>query len=128
MARQYLTASRPQERAFSRAVVSSGGRTIWLAGQTATVGADGQSLAGDFDAQAKGIFAALNETLARAESSLADIVTMTVFLKDIRHGDRFVEIRRDVFRDNFPASALVMVASFAQPNALLEVQAVAVAQ
>jgi len=128
MAHQYLTASRPQQRAFSRAVVTSGGRTIWLAGQTATTDTEGRSLAGDFDAQVKGVFSALSETLTRAGSSLSDIVTMTVFLKEIRHGDRFVEIRREIFQKDFPASALVMVTAFAQPDALLEIQAVAVAQ
>jgi 2-iminobutanoate/2-iminopropanoate deaminase len=127
MAHQYLTASRPQQRAFSRAVVTEGGRTIWLAGQTATTDAEGKSLAGDFDAQARGVFSALQETLSRAGSSLSDIVTMTVFLKDIRDGDRFVEIRREIFEKDFPASALVMVTAFAQPSALLEVQAIAVA-
>ena len=37
------------------------------------------------------------------------MVTMTVFISDVRHGDRFTEIRKEVFRECFPASALIIV-------------------
>ena len=40
-------------RAFSPAVITRGGRIIWLAGQTATQDLNGKSLLGDFQGQAK---------------------------------------------------------------------------
>jgi 2-iminobutanoate/2-iminopropanoate deaminase len=109
------------QRAYSKAVITEGGKTIWLAGQTA------QDRKADFEAQVREIFDKLAETIkAVGGSGLHDMVTMTVFLKDARYGDRFVEMRREIFRENFPASALITVAGFARPETLIEVQGVAV--
>lgn len=108
-------------RAYSKAVITEGGRTIWLAGQTA-------QQPGDFESQVREIFRKLGETIAACGGSgLHDMVTMTVFLKDARYGDRFVELRREIFKgENFPASALITVTGFARPETLVEVQGVAV--
>jgi len=124
----YLEPSEFQKsRAYSPAVITQGGRTIWLAGQTATRDAQGDDISGDFDAQVKTIFALLDATLRRAGGSLADMVTMTVFINDPRHGDRFVELRRGFFADGkCPASALITVSHFARPGMLVEIQGVAV--
>jgi 2-iminobutanoate/2-iminopropanoate deaminase len=54
------------------------------------------------------------------------MVTMTVFITDARYGDRFTELRKEIFGDNFPASALITVAGLARPELLVEVQGVAV--
>jgi len=51
---------------------------------------------------------------------------MTVFITDARLGDRFVELRKEIFGDDFPASALISVAGLARPGLLVEVQGVAV--
>ena len=116
-----------KSRAFSPAVITQGGRTVWLAGQTATRDADGRDISGDFDAQTRTIFALIDATLKRVGGSLADMVTMTVFINDPRHGDRFVELRRGIFANgNFPASALITVSHFARPGMLIEIQGVAV--
>ena len=47
----------------------------------------------------------LGKTLEEAGGKLADMVTMTVFITDPRYGDRFTQLRREIFGDNFPASA-----------------------
>jgi enamine deaminase RidA (YjgF/YER057c/UK114 family) len=49
-----------------------------------------------------------------------------VFLTDGRYGPRFLELRREIFGDNFPASALITVVGLARPELLVEVQGVAV--
>jgi enamine deaminase RidA (YjgF/YER057c/UK114 family) len=125
---EYLEPSDFQKsRAFSPAVITQGGRTVWLAGQTATRDAEGRDISGDFDAQTRTIFALIDATLCRVGGSLADMVTMTVFINDPRHGDRFVELRRGIFANgNFPASALITVSHFARPGMLIEIQGVAV--
>jgi 2-iminobutanoate/2-iminopropanoate deaminase len=125
---EYLEPTEFQKsRAFSPAVITQGGRTVWLAGQTATRDAEGRDISGNFDAQTKTIFASIDATLRRVGGSLADMVTMTVFINDPRHGDRFVELRRGIFADGkFPASALITVSHFARPGMLIEIQCVAV--
>ena len=125
--RNYLKNERAQARGYSQAVVTTGGRTIWLAGQVALQDAAGRSLAADFDGQVREVFRLLGQTLEEAGASLGDMVTMTVFITDARLGDRFTELRREIFGDNFPASALITIAGLARPELLVEVQGTAVA-
>ena len=54
------------------------------------------------------------------------MVTMTVFLTDPRNHRRFTELRREILGKDFPASAAIYISHLANPNALLEIQAVAV--
>jgi len=125
-AKDYLKAERPQQRGYSEAVITEGGRTVWLAGQTATTDDAGKSLAGDFEGQARQVFKNLNRTLEKAGGKLADMVQMTVFITDVRYGDRLTQIRREVFGDNFPGSALITVTALANPDAKIEIQGYAV--
>ncbi len=125
---QYLEGSAFQkERAFSPAVITRGGRIIWLAGQTTTADLNGKSLVGDFQGQARADFALMDRTLKRSGGSLQNLVNLTVFINDPRNGDQFVKIRHEMFPDGkFPASALITVSNFAQPEILIEIQGVAV--
>lgn len=124
--RQHFKREAAQARAYSQAVVTAGGRTVWLAGQVAPADSAGKSLAGDFDGQVHEVFARLGRTLGELGGSLADMVTMTVFITDARYGDRFTELRKEIFGDDFPASALITAAGLARPELLVEVQGVAV--
>lgn len=126
MARQYLKGTWEENRAFSPAVVTRGGKTVWLAGVGMRADEDGKSLAGNFEGQVHATFRAIGKTLERAGGKLQNIVTMTVFILDVRHGDRFVELRKQYFPEGFPASALITVAGFAHPDMMIEIQAVAV--
>ena len=124
--RTHIKRERAEARAYSQAVITGGGRTVWLAGQVALADAAGKLLAGDFDGLVREIFRLLGVTLAEAGGSLADMVTMTVFITDARFGDRFTEMRKEIFRDNFPASALITCRALARPELLVEVQGMAV--
>jgi enamine deaminase RidA (YjgF/YER057c/UK114 family) len=126
-AKDFIKAERPQQRGYSQAVIiTEGGKTVWLAGQTATVDDSGKSLAGDFEGQTRQIFKLLNATLEKAGGKLADMVQMTVFITDVRYGDRLTQIRREIFGDNFPGSALITITGLANPDAKIEIQGVAV--
>jgi 2-iminobutanoate/2-iminopropanoate deaminase len=124
--RSHVKRERAQSRAYSQAVVTEGGRIVWLAGQVAGVDAGGKSLADDFEGQVREVFRLLGATLQEAGGKLADMVTMTVFITDARFGDRFTELRKEIFGDNFPASALITCRALAAPQFLVEVQGIAV--
>ena len=118
---------RQKSRSYSPAVITQGGKTVWLAGQTALQDEAGNDISANFEAQTRTIFALIDKTLRRAGGSLANMVTMTVFINDPRNGDHFVEMRRDYFPDgNYPGSALITVSNFARPGMLIEIQGVAV--
>ena len=114
-------------RAFSPGVITEGGRTVWVAGQTATRDNQGADISNNFEAQVRQVFSQVDQILKRAGGSLANVVTMTVFIKESRYGDRFVEMRKDMFQNgNYPGSALITVTNFARPGIEIEIQAVGV--
>src|SRR5580692_9634500 len=126
MKKSFVGAARTAKRAYSPAVVTEGGKTIWVAGHTGAADDAGKSLAGDFDAQCRQTFRNIEKTLAEAGAKLADLITMTVFLIDARYTTRMTELRTEIFGKDFPASAAITVAGFAQPAMMIEIQCVAV--
>ena len=93
-------------RAFSPGVITSGGTIVWVAGQTATQDSQGNNIANNFEAQVKQVFAQVDGVLKRAGGSLDNVVTMTVFIKESRYGDKFVQLSRKRIdhRDQFCAA------------------------
>jgi enamine deaminase RidA (YjgF/YER057c/UK114 family) len=116
---------RTKVRAYSPAVMTEGGRIVWLAGMGGTTDADGKPIM-DFAGQTRRAFQNIDATLKQAGGTLADVVTMTVFIRNQSDGDEFVKIRGEIFKSGFPASALITAKDFAVPQLLVEIQAVAV--
>ena len=112
-------------RAFSPGVITEGGHTVWVPGQTATRDNQGADISNNFEAQVRQVFSQIDQILKRAGGSLANVVSMTVFIKESRYGDRFVEMRKEMFQNgHYPGSALITVTNFARPG--IEIQAVGV--
>jgi len=128
MPKSYVRGTWQQKRAFSPAVITQGGKTVWVAGHGGHVDDAGKSLAGDFEAQCRQTFRNIETTLAEAGGGLRDLVTMTVFLLDMRHTTRMTEIRTEVFGKDFPASAAITVTGFADPAMMIEIQGIAVVE
>lgn len=127
MKKSFVRGTWQQKRAFSPAVITEGAaRIVWVAGHTGHQDDSGRSLAGDFDAQCRQTFCNIEKTLAEAGATLADLVTMTVFLIDARHTTRMTELRTEILGRDFPASAAITVSGFADPAMMIEIQAVAV--
>jgi enamine deaminase RidA (YjgF/YER057c/UK114 family) len=56
----------------------------------------------------------------------ANLVSMTVMIRNQSDGDAFVKIRGEFFSGGFPASMLTTAKDFANPDLLVEIQSVAV--
>jgi 2-iminobutanoate/2-iminopropanoate deaminase len=113
-------------RSYSAAVITNGGKTVYLAGEGVTKDESGKSLVGDFEGQVRASFAEMEKTLKRAGGSLTDIVSMTVYYTDARQLAKFTKIRSELFPNNRPASAQITVSALAVPEMLVEIQAIAV--
>jgi enamine deaminase RidA (YjgF/YER057c/UK114 family) len=124
--KRFVKRERSEQSGYSQAVVTQGGRTIWLAGHATAADSSGKSLAGDFEGQVREVFAFLGRTLEEAGGKLSDMVTMTVFITDPRNHPRFTALRREILGKDFPASAVVSVTHLANPALLVEVQGVAI--
>ena len=107
-------------RSFSRANITDGGKIVWLGGQTGSPDKN-------FEGQARDVFAALDNTIkAVGGQGLKDMVEMTVFITDVRYGDQLTQIRKEIFKECFPGSALITVTALARPGLMLEIQGMAV--
>ncbi|HEY1234236.1 MAG TPA: RidA family protein [Candidatus Binatia bacterium] len=126
--REYLKPdARQRERAYSPAVKTTGGTTIYMAGQTGYQDERGEVYPGDFDSQVRVAFERMRNTLQAAGGRLDNIVTMTVFVTDMANGTRFTQLRKEFFQeDRYPASALIGIKELARPEMMIEIQAVAV--
>ena len=125
--RNFLEGNWQQARSFSPAVITRGGNIVWVAGHGAGTDEHGRPFSGDFAEQARQCFRNMRATLERAGATLADLVTMTVFITDARYGNEFVKIRGEFFEHGkWPASTLITCAGLAQPTMLVEIQGIAV--
>jgi enamine deaminase RidA (YjgF/YER057c/UK114 family) len=114
--------------AFSQAVVVEGNvRTIYVGGQNA-VSEDGQVVGvGDLPAQTERVFENLRTLLAASGAALRDIVKWTIYVvqgQDI--GSGFAVFQRVWGDAPPPAISVVSVAGLANPDFLVEIEAVAV--
>jgi enamine deaminase RidA (YjgF/YER057c/UK114 family) len=87
--------------------------------------ADGSIETGDIATQTELTLGNLRQTVEAAGGSMADIVTVTIFVTDITQREKVWQARREFFSGNFPASTLVQVAALATPALKVEINAVA---
>ena len=103
------------------------GELLFISGQAA-IDMKGQIVgAGDFNAQAEQVFANLDRVLRAGGSSLANVIKVTIFLRDMANFQKIVELRGRYFTPPYPADTIVEVSSLYTPEALLEIEAIAVA-
>ena len=86
----------PQE-SRSAAVKVKGGTMLFLAGHTASLSQANAEL-GNFDAQFKRVFDKIKTTLSQGGATFDDIVTMSVFLTDLRYIPEFNKLSKETYR------------------------------
>src|SRR2546430_12798988 len=77
--------------------------------------------------QAEQVWHNIRLAVEAAGGTLADVVKITVFLKDVRHAPAEISVRESLFQPGrYPICTLVQVANLGLPELLMEVDAVAV--
>eukprot|EP01038_Epipyxis_sp_PR26KG_P019041 gene19041-26977_t len=87
------------------------GDMLYISGQAALDDAGALVGIGDFDAQAERTFANLARVLQAGGSSLANVVKVTIFLRDMAQLPKIVELRGRYFTPPYPADTIVEVSS-----------------
>lgn len=124
--RQLISSNSPYEPkvGFSRAVKA--GNTIYVSG-TVAWGEDGKLMsAGDMYAQAKQAIRNIERALAQADAGLRDVVRTRIFVTDIGRLDEVARAHGEAFGEIRPAATMVEVSRLADPDMLVEIEAVAV--
>ena len=113
--------------AYSQGIKVTGAQTIlFIAGQVAYDDKGGPAHKGDFAAQARSVFQALKAQVEAGGGTMQNIVKVNTYLTDARYRAELVPVREEFFGKKGPASTLVTVAALAQPEWLIEVEAIAV--
>jgi enamine deaminase RidA (YjgF/YER057c/UK114 family) len=114
---------------YSNVVEISGGRMIFVAGQTATDAAGNLVGRGDFAAQADQVFANLAAALASVGCTARNLVKLTVFMRDMRELASYRHARNRFFASVAPPAApavtLVEVSRLFGEDFLIEIEAIA---
>jgi 2-iminobutanoate/2-iminopropanoate deaminase len=101
------------------------GELVFVSGQAGV--ADDGRIADGFDAQAEQAFRNLERALKAAGSSLRQVAKVTIFLTSMEHFPKIVELRRKWFSAPYPADTIVEVSALYSPEAMIEIEAIAVA-
>jgi enamine deaminase RidA (YjgF/YER057c/UK114 family) len=121
--------SLPAPSGFAHAVIATGGRLIFLAGQTA-LDASGAIVGETIVEQFEQALANLLTALDAAGGLATDLASLTVYVVDLAgyraHGKEIGQVWRRLAGRNYPAMAAVGVSRLWDEAALVEVQGFAV--
>ena len=114
---------------FAHAMVASGGRTVYLAGQTA-LDSTGVVVGKGIVEQVDRVLSNLCVALREAGGTPEHLVKLTIFVSDVAdylaHRPEIGKVWRERLGKVFPAMTLVEVSDFWNDGALVEIEGVAV--
>ena len=100
-------------------------RLVYVSGQLAFDEQNELVGKGDVGAQTEQVLKNIERALTQLGGTLADVVQVTVFVKDMSGLRQIHEARLHAFSPPYPTSTLVAVSAFVHPDALIEINAVA---
>lgn len=127
MPKQQITSPKLSNPAgvWSHATVAQG-RMVFISGMLAK-DASGQMVGlGDITAQTRQVCENIKAAVEAAGGTMADIVRVDVYIRNMEHFPQIHAVRREYFTGAPPASTMVEVTKFTTPDALIEMNAIAV--
>lgn len=112
--------------AFSHAAWAPAGRTLYISGQVSINGEGKVVGEGDMRKQTEQTLRNVATVLRAAGATFNDVVSLTIFVTDMKGLGVVHEVRRRYFKAPYPASTLVEVKSLVDPRLMIEINAVAV--
>ena len=111
---------------YSQGIIAEGARLLFIAGQTA-VDANGNIVGKGAPAvQAEQVLKNMKSVLDEAGADFSNVVKITTFITDPRFRDDLNPARFKYFSADPPSSTLVVVSGLANPEFLVEIEAIAV--
>ena len=106
--------------------LSKAKRIIWVSGQIAFDENEKFIGKGNIRVQTEQCLKNIQAALKKLGGSMEDVVQVFVFVKDMTGLRDIHNIRLKYFKEPYPTSTLVRVTDFVEPDALIEITAVAV--
>ncbi len=110
---------------YQVATRQEGGRLVYISGQVALDAAGHIVGKGDIVAQARQVFGNLHKVLEDAGGGLDSLLKITTYVADIDNYPAVIDVRKEFFPDELPASTLIVVESLFDRDWLLEIEGMA---
>ena len=112
---------------YAQGIKTTGGTIVWISGQVSQDKNGKMVHRGDFSGQARQALANLTAMVEAAGGTINDIIKVNTYLTDLRYREELARVRADFFPDGkLPVSTLVGVTALADPDMLVEIEAIAV--
>lgn len=122
---QPKTLDDPRPR-YTHAIQTTGGKLLFISGQTASDKEGNVVGKGDIVAQTEQVFANLKTVLKAAGGTMDNLVSTTTFIVDRKYREGYNQVRLKQYKKKSPTSTLVIVTGLANPDYLIEIAGIAV--
>lgn len=112
---------------FSHATaIEAKGRLVFISGMIARRLDGTMAGVGDIEAQTRQVCENLKAAVEAAGGTMDDICRVDVYVRNMEQFEAIHRVRRQYFREPLPASTMVEVTKMTSPDALIEINAIAV--
>ena len=110
-----------------QAVVTEGGRTIWIRGQCPQNLDDSKNIKSNDPAeQTRKVMENIKQLIEESGGEMKHLVKIVVYITDIRHRDEIYKMIGTFTKNVYPVSTGLVVQALARPEWLVEIDATAV--
>lgn len=125
---KYNPSTLPYSPGYAQLVIAPDARTVYIAGQVAQDSSGAMVGGSDFRAQVEQAFGNVQRALAAVDATWAHVLKWNYYITDVSRIAVVREVRDQMLVGTAPpASTLVEVKGLFRPDALIEIEAVAVA-
>ncbi len=114
----------PPRGHYSHGVIVDTPRTLYLAGQV-PVDKDGNTVSpGDAEGQARQVMENIKALVEEAGGKMSDVAKTTVYVTDLEARGPIGQVRKEYFPGEPPGNTFLVISSLAQPDFLVEIEAI----
>ncbi len=114
----------PRGKTYAHGVIVEAAKTLYVAGQTPRDVEGNIVCKGDPAGQTRQVLANMKNVIADAGGRMEDVAKTTVYITDIANREAIGQARKEFFENDPPANTLVVISSLADPDFLVEIEAI----
>ena len=114
----------PKGKTYSRGVLVEAGQTLYVAGQASRDVEGNIVCKGDPTCQTRQVLENMKKVIETAGGRLEDVAKTTVYITNYANREAVAQVRKEFFPGDPPANTLVVISSLADPDFLVEIEAI----
>ena len=114
----------PAGKTYSHGIIAEAGRTLYVAGQTARDASGKVVCKGDAAGQTRQLLENMKKVVEGAGGRMEDVAKTPVYITDISYREAVGRVRHEFFKGDPPANTLLVVSALADPDFLVEIEAI----